>query len=700
MKLCAFIFVLFTFLGAKAQITISGKILEKNGAPISLINVYLKNTTDGSITGENGNFFFETSASGEAILIVRGVGYKTVEKIITIGHLDLNFEIIVGRGESLSEVVITAGAFEASDEKKGTILKPLDIVTNPAASADIYGALLTLPGVTPVQNETGLFVRGGEASETKTIIDGAYVAKPFFSETPDIPARGRFNPFLFKGTLFSTGGYSAQYGQALSSVLILNTNDIPSISQYSLGLNMAGINGSYTQVWNDNTALLANASYTNLSALFSIVPQNREWINAPSGFGSTVGFRHLSDEGNLFKSYVQYQKGNVALSFNDNSGIVTDNEFENKNQNLFFNNSYKGFLGENWKVLAVASLSYDKDNDVFNQDKTVTKDWLIQGRLTFTRELGSTRFRIGNESQVFKNEYVSNEIVGDVKNTLTSFYVESDFKLNKKFALRTGGRSEYASAINKFNFMPRISLSYKAGSNSQVSLAYGTFYQIPKVEFLRESTSINFEKASHFIANYQWKKNKRVFRAEVYYKSYDDLILTNSNVYGNQGHGFAKGLDIFWRDQKTVPNLNYWLSYSLLDSKRLYEDFPELATPEFASSHTINLVANYNLTSRKRLGIAYTFSSGRPYFNPNNPVFLADQTIDYLNINVSASYLTSIFGNFTVIYASLKNPFGIKQIFGYRYSEDGSFRTPIIPSSDWSFFAGVSISFRKNQKNE
>jgi len=69
--------------------------------------------------------------------------------------------------------------------------------------------------------------------------------------------------------------------------------------------------------------------------------------------------------------------------------------------------------------------------------------------------------------------------------------------------------------------------------------------------------------------------------------------------------------------------------------------------------------------------------------------------MDYHNINLSGSYLTTIFGNFTVIYASLKNPFMFKQVFGYRYAEDGTTRTAIEPASDWSFFAGVSISFRK-----
>ena len=91
----------------------------------------------------------------------------------------------------LNAVVITAGAFEASDEKKNTILKPLDIVTTAGADGDIYGALETLPGASKVGNDDGLYVRGGSDYETKTVIDGMTVNNPYYSTLPDIPSRGR-----------------------------------------------------------------------------------------------------------------------------------------------------------------------------------------------------------------------------------------------------------------------------------------------------------------------------------------------------------------------------------------------------------------------------------------------------------------------------------------------------------------------------
>ena len=102
-------------------------------------------------------------------------------------------------------VVITAGAFEASDEKKAVILNSIDIVTTAGATADIAGALNTLPGTQAVGEEGRLFVRGGAAYETRTFIDGLFVQNPYNASVPNLPARGRFSPFLFKGTSFSTG---------------------------------------------------------------------------------------------------------------------------------------------------------------------------------------------------------------------------------------------------------------------------------------------------------------------------------------------------------------------------------------------------------------------------------------------------------------------------------------------------------------
>lgn len=121
--------------------------------------------------------------------------------------------ILEETGGQIDEVVINAGAFEASDEKKAVIMRMFDVATTPSAQGDIFGALCTLPGVQKVGEDGRVFVRGGEGYETKTFMDGMQVSSPYMSKMPDMPTRGRFSPLLFSGTLFSTGAYSAEYGQ-------------------------------------------------------------------------------------------------------------------------------------------------------------------------------------------------------------------------------------------------------------------------------------------------------------------------------------------------------------------------------------------------------------------------------------------------------------------------------------------------------
>ena len=75
----------------------------------------------------------------------------------------------------------------------------------------------------------------------------------------------------------------------------------------------------------------------------------------------------------------------------------------------------------------------------------------------------------------------------------------------------------------------------------------------------------------------QYVKGKRTFRVETYYKSYSDLVKYPDDdpiKLTNEGTGAAKGLELFWRDNGSINRLDYWISYSYLDTKRNYLDFP------------------------------------------------------------------------------------------------------------------------------
>ena len=211
----------FTFL--HAQNHLSGTIKDNKGNALPGVSITLEGTYDGTVSDIQGNWKFDTEELGNQLLLVTSIGYDSLVLPILINS-DTNINLNIILKESLNQlkaVVITAGAFEASDSRKaGVVLNSLDIVTVAGGNGDINGALKTLPGAQQVGEQEGLFVRGGEGYETAQFIDGTLVSNPFYSSVKGIAARGRFSPFIFKGTVFSTGGFSALYGGALSSALI------------------------------------------------------------------------------------------------------------------------------------------------------------------------------------------------------------------------------------------------------------------------------------------------------------------------------------------------------------------------------------------------------------------------------------------------------------------------------------------------
>lgn len=155
-------FALFTTLLAFSQTTIKGIVTSTKGETIIGANVVLEGTYDGASTDTLGKFQFSTTEKGEKRLIITFIGCDTLKMALILGggeNLDLNLKIKEAYNE-LNEVTISAGVFEASDIKKSVVLKSVDIAMTAGASADITGAMLTLPGTTR-NNETGqLLVRG------------------------------------------------------------------------------------------------------------------------------------------------------------------------------------------------------------------------------------------------------------------------------------------------------------------------------------------------------------------------------------------------------------------------------------------------------------------------------------------------------------------------------------------------------------
>ena len=95
-------------------------------------------------------------------------------------------------------------------------------------------------------------------------------------------------------------------------------------------------------------------------------------------------------------------------------------------------------------------------------------------------------------------------------------------------------------------------------------------------------------------------------------------------------------------------------------------------------------------------GITYTYTSGRPYFDAANPVFLGDRTKAFTNVSIAASHIRAIKGSFLVFFLTIDNVLGRRNEFGFRYSSDGQSRFPVIPVAYRTLFFGVSMNISRN----
>lgn len=659
-----------------SQTLIKGKVADQSAEPLAGANVFLVGTYDGATTDADGSFEFRTDETGVQTLQVTYLGYDSISRPLELtgGILELNL-VLKEQAASLDEVVITAGSIEAAnDRKKAVVLSPVDIALTASATADIAGAIATLPGVTRNGESGRILVRGGAAYETKTFMDGLLVQKPYTNTVDNLPSRNRFSPFLFKGTQFSTGGYSAEFGQAMSSALILHTEDLAPETTTGVTLLSLGAGLARTKRW-ENTSLSVSGLYANLAPYFALIEQDIDWIAPPQSANAEVVFRTKTSDTGMFKAYATGSRSYMKLQYPGVDDPTVLSPLKMRGDNVYANLSYKEDIGNDWLLFGGSAYTYYEDLIDSDFDH-VSNEQSLQTRLTLSRYFDN-KIKLKMGAEYWRNTYRENFTQPGVdfktiqlENFLGGF-VETEAILSPKWVGRAGIRAEYSGLLAQPNIAPRVSLAYLIDNREQIAMAFGRFYQTPENVLMRRNTNLDFESADHFMLNYQRIKNGLTFRAEAYYKVYRHLVKTDpvSLLANNLGQGYARGVDVFFRDQKTLRNADYWISYSFLDTQRDYLDFPVEATPHFASRHNFSLVYKKWMPKiNTAFGATYGYASGRPFNDPNSDSFMAERTPDYHDLSINGSYLTNIGGHFTIFYFSATNVPGFKQTFGYQFS--------------------------------
>uniref|UniRef100_UPI003593B141 TonB-dependent receptor n=1 Tax=Aquiflexum sp. TaxID=1872584 RepID=UPI003593B141 len=612
MKIILAFCLIFIVNSTLAQTTIKGIVKDQKGVTIPGVNIFLKGTFEGTSSEIDGTYILETDEEGTFILIFQSMGFKSQEFEVVLNGSSQTYNPILKEAiNEMTAVTISAGAMEASDEKRAVVLRPVDIVTVPAAMGDIIGAFQTLPGTANVGNDGRLFVRGGDATETAIFIDGLKVGNAFGTTASNVPTRTRFNPNLFKGSFFSTGGYSAEYGQALSSALALNTVDFPVRNQGDISIMSVG--GGYTQTLaGEKNSLTASANYFDLSPYQALIRQNFDWERAPYGWDAEVSGRQKWGKNGVIKAYAHTEASGMKIwqpiPGSDERGQLVGVQ----NQYTFAQTSFKQLEENDWSYYGGVSYSNNVDKFEIGQMEMRNQNQLMHTKLTAIKGL-SEKFSVktGFESYLFNYEeaLISEGFKRDYRDHHAILFSEADYYVNNRLVFRGGIRAGHSTLASQSWLDPRISLAYKFDHEGQLSLAAGQFSQMPVEQLRIIDQNTQNTRADHLILNYFLVKNGRTVRAEAFYKDYKKLItyevaqlfpipLGFNNIQQN-GEGYARGVDIFYRDQKSFKNTDFWVTYSFVDSRRKFAHFTEMVQPGFAPRHNGSIVVKHFIAPLK-----------------------------------------------------------------------------------------------------
>jgi hypothetical protein len=695
---------------AYSQTVISGSVSDHKGELLPGANVYLENTYSGSSTDAEGKFSFSHTTTGDYILIVEFIGFDDYKDSIALNSNPIKIEIELKEAfNQLNAVTVSAGNYGSGEGEKVVVMSSLDVVTTAGALGDVTGAMQTLPGTTTNGRSGKLFVHGGTGNETGTYIDGVYVAKPYTSSAPNMAVRGRFNPFMFNGTAFSTGGYSAEFGQALSSILSLNTNDMPVEESLNFSIMSVGADAAGTKMWKSG-AVTASLNYINLKPYMELAPQNYQWNKQPEALGGAISFRQKTAKNGLLKVYATADQSNLSQYLPGQDENRSASPLDLTNNNLYVNTSWRGMINPKWVVKTGGSYTYNKD--IYQNQSDQLTELLNAAHLKATAKHEFNErihLLVGSEYfyKSFAQQYSSSEFSGDSLIQYTDnkgvAFAELEVFTSSRFVINGGLRIEYSGFLNKATISPRLSSAYQFNDDSQISLAYGWFYQDPINTLMLNNPSLSDERSDHLMLSYNKGWNGRILRIESYYKSYKNLVKYETDGFSrynfsNNGNGYAAGVDVFWRDNKSIKNGQYWISYSFLKSERNFIDYPSAAVPTFVSTLTLSLVYKHWIQKlRSQLSATFQYGSPLAYNNPNNNEFNNGRLPSFKTLNMSWSYL---FRQHVIFHFSVSNIPGFNNVYGYNYApipnQEGVFQSSeILPAAKRFFFIGCFITLSK-----
>ncbi len=714
--LITFLFFLSnTNYGQKRITVISGCVKDDNGIPLESVNVQIVGTNDGDATDTQGKFIFKTTTVGKNILRASLIGYDPVNLSVMMTQSDsITFNIVMNESlVMLKDVIVAGDAYTTGDEPKALTLRSLEVFTTPGAAADIFRAIQTFPGVTTVDEGSGLFVRGGDVSETTILLDQATVVHPYKFESPTGGFFGTIPPFLVGGTFFSSGGFSARYGNALSGVLAMESLNMPSKLSSTIGIGLAAGSLSANIPIVPNTfgiRISGNKSFTDV--MLRLNGFRGKFTVPPDGFDSNISliWKYSPATQIKFFNFVNKDRVGVRVDEPSFSGL-----YESEETNWFQNLQWSS-ITERWLLKGSLSLNRFITDQKLGSLNLKPADNTYKARFDAEANLDNDhRLSFGVESEKMINRYEGtvpqNPLVldpqGSVYNLNENYnavrigaYSEIESALSKRVMIDVGVRSDYYNLSKETIIDPRASLRYNFSKEIHAQASWGIYHQFAEPYLYNQvngNPQLSAQLARHLTAGMEYSAELLMCRIEVYQKVYSNLVLRSSATnYANLGDGTASGLDIFLKYGGFLRTpVSGWVSYSYLYSHRLqardivenivYEEAPS----PFDITHNLTIVGKVQLIQFLNLGITFKYATGRPftpivgaiktagadYYVPVQGPVNSERLPDFIRLDISLGYFLP-FGdsNSATFYLAVSNLLDYNNPVDYEYSADYSQR--------------------------
>lgn len=646
-------FLFLSLSGIAQEIRLKGHVATTEGESLPSAHVMVVEDSTVLICDHRGNFSYNTKP-GKITFRVSYTGYETIHTILDIQRDTSAVFSLTPDISNLEEVIVTGQRFSQqeifeSTRTSATVITSTDINAIPVlgGEADLIKAVQLLPGtVQGIEGSTDLFVRGGAADQNLVLLDQI----PVYNTSHLFGFLSVFNPDMIEKVESVNGGFPADYGGRLSSVLDIQTRTgIPEKTKISGNIGSIATRLFIEQpLVKDKVGFWIAGRRTYVDQVMRLFNENLPYFF--SDFNGKITFQPTLQDQFAFT----YYSGDDFLDYfrdrnNDGDGITTRFASGNDSQSIAWKRS--GNNGWSTELTALrTAYHYNVDNS-FEENalfaQSVIEDYGVKALFTKDSLWKDSKTKFGADwiqhevSPVLVNtagfiaEFLESSASSQRSANEFAVHAQHEWSLNPDWRINMGIRGSMAAVHNKEYLFaePRLSLRYSLNKNATLKFSYSRMVQfMHRVSSSAASTPTDIwypvtdeiePQTSHQVAA-AWQQripSEHVyFSAEVYYKQLGNLIgyEEGTNLFFNtdfesklvQGRGDAYGLELLLK--KESGKFTGWVSYTLSWSTRQFDAINNgnRFYSRYDRRHNGAVVAQYSLNRRWAFSLVWEFISG------------------------------------------------------------------------------------------